>query len=203
MVVALEHWPAHGAPDNPAAWITTTARRRAIDRLRREAHRTRSTRRAGVARRHRVRCGAPTDAGEETESMPIADERLRLVFTCCPPRARDARAGRAHAAHPRRPHDARSGARVPRARADDGAAARAGQAQDPLAGIPYRVPPAEQLAPRLNAVLRVLYLVFNEGYLATEGDDLVRAELCDDAIHLVTLVCDLMPASRNRSDCVR
>ena len=109
LVVALEHWPAHGTPANPAAWITTTARRKAIDRARREAHRDEKHRAAQTL----IEAGAPGESAEpgggaaveeEDASVPIADDRLRLVFTCCHP-ARDAGPGRAHAADTRRPDD--------------------------------------------------------------------------------------------------
>ena len=157
LVVALEHWPVHGAPDNPAAWITTTARRKAIDRLRREAHRDEKHQAAQALLDGRGLDGRDLEAGGEgeDETMPIADERLRLVFTCCHPALETP----AQVALTLRTlgwaHHRRGGACLPRSRGDDGAAARARQAQDPARGHPVSPPvPRRATAARLHAVLR-------------------------------------------------
>ena len=164
-------------PPSPAGWIITTARNRAIDRLRREA--SREDRHAQAALLHAARRAAPE------EEVPVRDDRLRLIFTCCHPALAARRPGRADAAAARRAHDRRDRARVPRARADDGAAARPRQgARSATRGSPTACPSEADLPARLRAVLAVVYLIFNEGYTASVGDALVRDDLCAEAIRL-------------------
>ena len=191
-ISALETWPQRGVPDNPGAWITTTARNRAIDRLRRRKRLVEKTeelgREAGVESELEA-----IDPGPSEDAMPIADDRLRLIFTCC---------------HPALAMDARvaltlrtlGGLTTPEiARAflvpEPTLAQRLVRAKRKIrdAGIPYRVPPAELLPERLDGVLRVLYLVFNEGYAASSGDSLIRRELCAEAIRLTRIVVSLLP----------
>ena len=185
---AAAAWPADGVPANPAAWITTTAQRKAIDRLRRE--------RAAAGRAGRlaelVRLEAQGHPDEEEASM-IRDDRLRLIFTCCHPAlARPARVALTLRSL--------GGLTTPEIApaflgAEPGGPPPSARAKRKIAeaGIPYRVPPDEELPDRTAAVLQVLYLVFNEGYGATAGDDLVREGLCDEAIRLGRMVCELMP----------
>ncbi len=186
---ALDRWRRDGIPRRPGAWLTTTARNRALDVLRREA--------VGVAKLREVavlgRDEGPYDPEYDGDDSGVEDDRLRLVFTCC---------------HPALPIEARvaltlrtlaglTTAEIARAFLVPEAtmAQRLVRAKKKIrnAGIPYRVPPAHLLPERTTGVLGVVYLLFNEGYAATSGAELVRTNLCAEAIRLARVLAHLMP----------
>jgi RNA polymerase sigma-70 factor, ECF subfamily len=187
---AVTAWRRDGVPANPGAWITTVARRRAIDRLRRES---------SVAGRAERLAELTRLDNEHEQELPmddessIVDDRLRLIFTCCHP----ALEMRARVALTLRALGGMTTAEIARAFlvAEPTMGKRIVRAKRKIADahIPYRVPADEELPDRLRGVLQVVYLIFNEGYVASHGDRLVRTELCDEAIRLGELLCRLMP----------
>ncbi len=185
--VALQKWPSDGTPANPRAWLISTARHKAIDRLRRDQRFERKS--EEIAKTAEI---AARPEGDREEEM-FADDRLRLIFTCC---------------HPSLPLEARVALTlrtvcgitteeisraflVPLATMAQRLVRAKGKIRE--AGIPYRVPSPEELRDRLDGVLLVVYLIFNEGYLASSGDALIRRELCTEAIRLGRVLCSLLP----------
>jgi RNA polymerase sigma-70 factor (ECF subfamily) len=183
---AVEQWPREGVPGNPCAWLVSTARHKAIDRLRRA--KTFAAKQAEIAYL-REAAAAPPDLVDE----PFPDDRLRLIFTCCHP----ALAVEVQVALTLKTLCGLSVEQIARAFLvpPPTMAQRLVRAKGKIrdAGIPYEVPGSERLAERLEGVLRVVYLVFNEGYAATSGDALVRRELCAEAIRLGRLLRSLLP----------
>ncbi len=185
--VALQNWPSEGTPANPRAWLISTARHKAIDRLRRNQ---RLERKSGEIA-HTAEIAVQPESDLEEEMFP--DDRLRLIFTCC---------------HPSLPLEARVALTlrtvcgitteeisraflIPVATMAQRLVRAKGKIRE--AGIPYRVPAQEELRDRLDGVLLVVYLIFNEGYLASSGDALIRRELCSEAIRLGRVLYQLLP----------
>jgi RNA polymerase sigma-70 factor (ECF subfamily) len=193
LVLALEHWPVDGVPPNPGAWITTAARRKAIDRLRREQRLNRK--KASLRLLMELE-----QEGNNVEANEIPDERLKLIFTCCHP-ALSKEAQVALTLH------TLGGLTTPEIAsaflvALPTMAQRLVRAKHKIrdARIPYRVPPADAITERVDAVLSVLYLIFNAGYTAPGGDELIRHDLCAEAIRLTRILAVLLAKETSLSE---
>ncbi|NUT96060.1 MAG: RNA polymerase subunit sigma-24, partial [Saccharothrix sp.] len=185
--LALETWPRDGVPRKPGAWLSTTSRNRALERLRRA--------KTEAVKLREVAAMAPPDDdhADEGADSGVEDDRLRLMFTCCHP----ALSLEARVALTLRTLAGLTTGEIARAFLvpETTMAQRLVRAKRKIrhAGLPYRVPPAHLLPQRTNSVLAVLYLLFNEGYAATSGADLVRQNLCTEAIRLGRVLVQLMP----------
>src|SRR5256714_2794790 len=190
MLVALERWPVDGVPRNPSAWITTTARNKAIDRLRRAS--TLARKQAVLQELAEQDALYGQEATAEMEDRAIPDERLKLMFTCCHPAlALDSQVALTlHTLGGLSTPEIASAFLVPLPTMAQRLVRAKRKIRD--AGIPYRVPETSLLGERVDAVLFVLYLIFNEGYSAAFGDRLIRRELCDEAIRLTRVLTQLL-----------
>jgi RNA polymerase sigma-70 factor (ECF subfamily) len=192
LVAALQTWPDQGMPPNPGGWLTTTAANRAIDRIRRES--TRDARHAQATAMTATQHDPIAERDRQDEEVGvIQDDRLRLIFTCCHP----ALAAEARVALTLRLLGGLTSTEIAQAFLvpEPTMAQRLTRAKRKIktAGIPFRVPQAADLPRRLAGVMAVLYLIYNEGYLATSGDDPVRDDLCAEAIRLTRVVRTLLP----------
>ena len=186
---ALASWPEKGLPQNPPAWITAAAHRKLIDQSRREKTR--------VEKQESLRYETKTFASEGTESeesfMHLPDDRLRLIFACCHPALRP----EAQVSLTLKTLGGLTTGEIAKAFLipEPTIAQRIVRAKRKIeeAGIPYEVPPADRLPERLASVQAVIYLIFNEGYVATTGDRLIRTDLCGEAIRLARVLCELLP----------
>jgi RNA polymerase sigma-70 factor, ECF subfamily len=188
--VALEKWPVEGQPSNPRAWLVSTARHKAIDRIRRDQRF--ETKRDEITKTSPVAVPPAADSADSTDDM-FPDDQLRLIFTCCHPAlAEEAQVALTlHTICGITTEEISKAFLVPLQTMAQRLVRAKRKIRD--ANVPYRVPPPEDLSDRLDAVRLVVYLIFNEGYFASTGDALIRRELCSEAIRLGRVLCQLLP----------